>query len=136
MSVNVSPGENTEQQLSPKQESLIALLLAGVSIVAAAKSVGIAEKTAHKWLKLAHFQAAYKAAQKAIFNQALTGLMLKTSKAINTLDRHMDSELTPAAVQVRAAQIILEQAIDIHKTAELEEKIAELTSYVERLEKR
>lgn len=129
MSVNVSPDEKVEQ-LSPKQDSLISLLLAGVSIVTAARQVGIAEKTAHKWLKLAHFQEAYKAAQRSLFDQALTGLMLRVDKAISTLDRNMDGEETPASTQVRAAQIVLEQAIAIHKMSELEQKIAELEQYI------
>src|SRR6266567_918456 len=112
MSIN----ESSEGKLTPKQDTLIALLLAGVNIVAAAQQVGIAQATAHRWLKLAHFQAAYKTAQRALFDQALTGLMNKVDKAIVTLDRNMDADInTPASTQVRAAQIVLEQAIGVYK---------------------
>ncbi len=120
--------ENSE--LTPKQDTLITALLTPLSIVASAKAAGVSEKTARRWLKLPHFQQAYKAAQGVMFNQALQGLMLKVDKAITTLDRNMsatDSDIpVPASVQVRAAQIVLEQAMTIYKTNELEQKVAEL----------
>lgn len=119
---NVSSGE----QLTPRQEMLISLLLAGVTIVAAAKNVNITEQTAHRWLKLPHFQAAYKQAQQSLFSQSLQGLQGKIDKAIHTLDRNMDSEDTPASTQVRAAQIVIEQSVSIYKMSELEAKIAAL----------
>src|SRR5947209_8587978 len=114
MSANVSSTANEDEHLSPKQEQLITLLVSGVAIVTAAKNTGVAEKTAHRWLKLPHFQEAYKAAQKQLFDQALTTLMLEVDKAIDALKRNMDGELVPPAVQVRAAQIWLEQAVNMH----------------------
>ena len=116
--------------LTPKQERLIEALLTGHNITLSAKASGVADKTARRWLKLPHFQQAYKAAQKRLFDQALTGLMLKIDRAIETLDRHMSGEETPANVQVRAAQIVLEQAIIIHKVSELEAKFTELEQLI------
>ncbi|SRR6266568_1222507 len=115
-----------DQPLTPKQDMVIELLLAGVNITGAAKQAGIAEKTARRWLKLPHFQQAYRIAQHSLFDQALTGLMNKVDKAINTLDRNMTSEDAPASTQVRAAQITIEQSISIYKTQQLEERISEL----------
>lgn len=115
-----------EQGLTPKQELFLGSLLAGNTILTSAKVAGVTEKTAYKWLKLPHFKSAQKAAQKQLFDQALTGLMLKVDKAIETLDRHMSGEDTPASTQVRSAQIVLEQAINIGKMSELEAKYAEL----------
>lgn len=122
MSENVS----SEQELSPKQHLFIAALLAGHTIQLSAKAAGVTEKTGHKWLKLPQFQQAYRAAQRSIFDQALTGLMLKVDAAIATLERNMSGEDTPASVQVRAAQIVLEQAIASHKMSALESRIEEL----------
>jgi len=127
----MSGNDTTEAKLTPKQETLITALLTPLSITASAKVAGISEPTARRWLKLPHFQAAYKKAQKALFDQALTGLMLKVDKAIETLDRNMSGEDTPASTQVRAAQIVLEQAITVYKTAELEEKLKELEDIVQ-----
>src|SRR5258708_35253969 len=47
----------SDVSLSRKQEKLLQELLLGKSIVAAAKQAGIAEQTAHRWLKLPHIQA-------------------------------------------------------------------------------
>jgi phage terminase small subunit len=128
MTGNVQTTEQTE--LTPKQDTLITALLTPLSITAAALAAGVSEKTARRWLKLPHFQQAYKAAQKQLFNQALTTLMSKVDKAIDTLDRNMDGELVPASTQVRAAQIWLEMSVNMYKTQEIEEKIAELERIV------
>lgn len=90
------------------------------------QAVKIGDKTARRWLKLDHFQSAFKSAQRQLFDQALTGLMQKVDKAIETLDRNMDGEEVPPSTQVRAAQIVLEQSIGIYKVGELEQEIEEL----------
>lgn len=100
------------------------------SIVAAAQAAGVNDKTARRWLKLPHFQAAYKAAQKALFDEALSALLSGVDTAINTLKRNMTSEDVPPSTQVRAAQIWLEQAISLHKMSDLEQKIAELELFM------
>lgn len=122
---------NDQNKLTPKQEQLIEALLAGHNITVAAKVSSIGDKTARRWLKQEAFQAAYKSAQKALFNQALTGLMLKVDKAIETLERNMRSEEAPASTQVRAAQIILEQAVSSFRMSELEQRVEELKQRVD-----
>lgn len=119
-----------DQALSPKQEMLIAELIAGNNITIAARLADVGDKTARRWLKLPHFQQAYKAAQKQVFETALAALLLKVEKAVDTLDRNMDSVEAPAAAQIRAAQIVLEQANNVHKMRELEEKLVELEKLV------
>ncbi len=116
----------SSEKLTAKQETMIAALVAGHTIQTAAKAANVSERQAHRWLLLPHFQSAYKAAQKAVFNQALQGLMLRVDKAIEALDKHMSHEDTPPGSQIRAAQIILEQAISVHKTNELEAEIEAL----------
>lgn len=119
-----------DQALSPKQEMLIAELIGGNNITIAAKVAGIGDKTARRWLKLPHFQQAYKAAQKQVFETALAALLLKVEKAVDTLDRNMDSVEAPAAAQIRAAQIVLEQANNVHKMREMEERLGALENLV------
>jgi phage terminase small subunit len=118
-------GNDQAEQLTPKMEELIAALLSGLNITAAAKASGVAEKTARRWLKLPHFQKAYQAEQQSLFNERLAALRLGVSKCLATLARNMGED-APPATQVRAAQIWLEAALDIHKMSELEAKIAEL----------
>lgn len=119
-----------EKPLSSKQEALITALLATSNITVAARTAGVPDKTARRWVKLPAFQEAYRAAQRELFNDALQGLRAHVDTAIQTLVRHMSAEETPPGAQIRAAQIYLEQAIQVHKMSELEEKYAELEQLV------
>ena len=125
------PANTSEQQkTTPKQDVFIQALLAGNSIVTAAKIAGCNEKTAHAWLKLPHVQDAYRTAQRTVFDESLSHLMTDVQDACATLKTIMKDSEVSASVRVRAAQIILEQAIEIHKVSELEAKIAELEALV------
>lgn len=127
-----SPTEILEQTepLTAKQAALIPLLAAGVHINAAAAKIGIAESTAHRWMKLEPVQAALRKARQELFNEALEQLRDGVSSALDTLKRNMISEEAPAAVQVRAAQVWLAMAIELYRDDELERKLAVLEQYI------
>lgn len=109
--------------LSPKQQRLIACLLEGQSIVKASHACGIAEKTAHRWLKDPAFQTAYQTAKQQAFDEALSLLQYGVKAAIATLARNMKED-QPPAVQVRAAVAWLEQAITLYRGHEMDKHIA------------
>ena len=112
---------------TPGQEALIAALLAGQKIEAAAKTANISERTAYRWQKSPAFQAALKTAQHTLFNEKLNILKAGVGVALFTLQRNMsDKGNAPASTQVRAAQIWLEQAIALHKMTELEQRLVEI----------
>ena len=121
MPVNESDSERIE--LTPKQDKFISALLAGNSIVVAAKVAGIGEKAAHAWLKLPHVQSAYKDAKHTLFDESLSSLMSGIDTAITGIKGIAKDEETPANVRLRAYQIWLEQAISLHKMSELEQKV-------------
>lgn len=127
----MTENDQTEPKLSVKQEDFIAALLSQPSIAAAARSINLPDKTARRWLKLEHFQKAYHAAKQDKFTSALEILQSGVSVSIKALHKHMTSDETPPAVQVRAAQIWLDQAISLHKMSELEQKIADLEEIVQ-----
>lgn len=129
MSGNVRSTENTG--LTSKQEAAITALLSCPTIVEAAAEVGVNEKTIRRWMKEPAFLAAYREAQSILFDVSISCLQSKVGKAIETLDRNMSGEEVPAAVQVRAAQIVLEKAVELHKLSDLEEKIREFQAYVD-----
>lgn len=122
MPVNHSLTE--EKILTSKQEQLIAALVAGNSIVASAKAVGISEKTAHIWLKQSAFKKAYQEAKKTIFDESLERLKDGIDLAIDTLKRNM-TEAAPY-VQVQAAKIWFDAALLIHQNNDLEQRHAEI----------
>lgn len=123
---------NTSQEAktTPKQDAFIQALLAGNTIVTAASVAGCNEKTAHQWLKLPHVQTAYREAQHQLFDESILHIMSDIDEARTTLKAIMKDENASPSVRVRAAQIILEQAIEAHKVTVLETKIAELEELV------
>lgn len=126
--------ENTSAQdtcqLSAKQSKFLAALLAGNTIITSAQVAGCNEKTAHAWLKLPHVKQAYKDAQQAVFDEAVNSLITDIGDARATLKVIMTDSEAPAATRVRAAQILLEQAIELHKMSELEARLAELEDQI------
>jgi hypothetical protein len=120
MAAHDSPGE-----LSPKQYALLAAILTGKSTEAAAKSVLISPRTAYRWVKLPAFKVALAQGQQALFEENLGTLKQGVRGALTALARNM-GENKPAGVQVRSAQIWLEQAIAIYKMNDLEARLEEL----------
>lgn len=123
----MTDSDQAEQQLTPKQQQLIELLLAGLNIAAAARQLKIGDKTARRWLQKPDFKRAYRAAQHDLFRDAMQELHGLIPKAIKTLERHMTGDDTPAGYQIRAAQLILEQAQATDKAGELEDMRDKIT---------
>jgi uncharacterized protein YycO len=122
MAENGSPEQ--EKELTPKQEMLIAALIAGNTIAVAAKAVGVGERTAYTWLKQPLFQQEYQAAKQVAFNEILEEFRNDVSVAIQTLKRNM-TEAAPY-VQVQAAKIWLDMTFSTHQNDNLEQKHAEI----------
>jgi hypothetical protein len=123
--------ENEEPRLTPKQEELIIALLSSPTLTLAAQQVHVPLRTAQRWQKLPHFQASYRAAQQEKFTESLSLLQTGVSTAIKTLYTSMTSDTTPPAVQVRAAQIWLEQAIRMHTIDDLMQRVVELENIIQ-----
>jgi phage terminase small subunit len=117
-------------QLSTRQETFILALLSSSSIIEAARIARIAERTGRRWLKLAHVQQAYQAAQQEVFDDAITTLKLAMHDAVTLLRATLKDSEIPASTRVRAAQIILEHSLELHKIADLEARISELEQMV------
>jgi len=76
------------------------------------------------------YQDAYKAAQRALFDDSLSLLMAGVEDAVKGIKAiAKDDEIQPQ-VRLRAYQIWLEQAIGLHKMSELESKVEELEQFL------
>lgn len=128
------PEKTKIEDLTPNQDMLIALLLAGVSIPGAAKEIGVAEKTVRRWLQLAHFQRAYKDAQRSLFEENLSGLKTGIGDAVSILKNIAKDTEIPASTRVRAVQIWLEQAIGLDKLEVLQSRVEQLEHLVQEAE--
>lgn len=130
MPENVQILEENSEQLTPKQEKLVTLLLAGVSASAAAKQLDINDKTVYRWLKLAHVQHAYRQAQRDTFETSLNELRTGVSLAISTLREVLTDPNVKAYTKVQAASIWLDHAVKLYTLSEVEQRVAELEQYV------
>jgi transposase-like protein len=111
--------------ITPKQEHLLAALMAGSTVADAASRCNVNESTAYRWLKNETFQSTYQAARRAAFNETLLELMSGTAKALKVLRDAMDNGES-YAVRVRAAQIWIEHALQLHKMEDLDERLSRL----------
>jgi hypothetical protein len=111
--------------LGRKQEEAIAALLTQRNVEEAARAAGIGTRTLLRWLKLPEFDAAYRAARRAAFGQAIARLQQGASAAATTLLKTMIDPATPASVRVRASECVMNHA---NKGIELEDIEARLAA--------
>jgi hypothetical protein len=114
------------EKLSTKQHALISALLTEPSLQQAVKVVGIADSTAYRWLKMASFENAYRAARTEVVRQAVARLQAASGKAVSTLVEVMGDKDAGAPARVTAAVKLLEFSLRSLEWAELERRIAAL----------
>ncbi len=120
---------NEMKAITPKQEKAIAALVSTSTIKDAAESAGVTTVTLWRWLQLPEFAAAWRAARRQVVENAITQLQTAATQAVETLKRnlHCGNE----AVEVRAASIILEQAVKGVELVDLQERVERLESLLE-----
>jgi translation initiation factor 2 alpha subunit (eIF-2alpha) len=101
-----------------KMEQAVAALMTQPNIDTAARSVGISPNTLLNWMKVSEFDAAYRAAKRAAYGQAIARLQQAMPLAVQTMLRVMIDPATPASVKVRAAEVITNHS---HKGIEIED---------------
>lgn len=104
------------------KEKALAALLANSTIADAAKSCGLSQETLYRYLRDNKFVTDYRKARRQIVENSITQLQQASNEAVETLRRNLFCE-NPNA-EIRAAQIILDNAI----------KGVELIDVIERLE--
>lgn len=116
--------------ISRKQETFLLAYLSLATLRAAAAAAGISEDTGQRWLKLPEVRSRYEELKQEYVEASLIGLIRHTDKAIECLAGHLTNEQTPAAQQIRAAQLILEQVVELHKMSDLERRLIELEAVI------
>ena len=109
-----------------KKEAAIVALLTQRNMEEAAKSIGIAPRTLLNWMKDPGFDAAYRAAKRAAYGQAVARLRQGTAAAATTLLKTMIDTNTPASVKVRAAEAIFNHAVKAMEIEDIEARVVEL----------
>ena len=117
------------EKLTRKQEQAIAALLSTPTLKDAAQASGVSEVSLWRWMQLPEFQAQYRTARRQIVERAVSELQAATGEAVETLKRNLHCE--QASVEIRAAQIILEQAVKGVELIDLQERVEALEQAAE-----
>jgi hypothetical protein len=107
-------------------------LLSQPSIVKAAKASKIPLRTIQEWLRVPAFRTELQRAQSAMFEAAVVGLTRATEAAVAALVKNLAAKGLPG-VQVRAAKVLLDKAIQVRGMADLASEVAELRASLERV---
>jgi transposase-like protein len=109
--------------LTARQAGAVALLLAGRTYPAVARSVGVGRTTLYRWRQLPAFRQALLAGQRGMFASAVARLSGLTDGAIDQLSRLLRSEDERV---VLAACVAVLKGAEGHVLADLEQRLAEL----------
>ncbi len=121
------------EKLTRKHEQAIAALLSEPSIKAAAESCGVGEATLYRWLQLPSFAVAYRTARRQVVERAVSELQAACGEAVETLKRNLRCDIP--SVEIRSAQIIIEQAVKGIEIMDLQERVEKLELLLETQEK-
>lgn len=110
--------------LSVKQEKLIAYLLTERTIDQACQRAEVAVVTYWRWMQDRKFITVYRRARRDVIEGTVSRLQNMSAAAIDALERNLTCE-NPAS-EIRAATIILEQAVKGVELLDLESRIDDL----------
>ena len=113
------------KQLGRRKEAAILALLSQRSVLEAARSADVSERTLYRWMQEPDFDAAYRRARRAAFSQATARLQQMCAPAVSTLGKIMLDSNEPATSRVRAAANILDHAA---KALQIEDVLARLSA--------
>lgn len=120
------PPRHSETGLSTPQQQAILALLREPSVAAAAASAGVGERTLHRWMRLDHFEEAYRFARREAFVQAIGLTQRSSSAAVATLLRIMHDPKATWSARVSAATNVLKFARESIELDDLAVRVVKL----------
>lgn len=131
------PSENASEQASDDSQELttsqlkfVHAMLENNTIREAAQHAKISERTAYRYLNTPLVKDAIDTARTEIFETSMSEMKHAVKQAVRTLKRHLNNDETPPNAQIRAAQIIIEQTIELQKISTLEKQIADIEAKI------
>ncbi len=116
-------------QLSSKQAHILALLLSGDSIEAAAGKMKVNPATVHRWLDDPTFATAYQQGRRQIVEQAMTSLQALADEAIGVV-RSILTGSASDTVKLRAALGVIDHNLKWLELKDLEQRLAALEASI------
>jgi hypothetical protein len=117
-----------EQKLTPAQAKLIAQLLTGCSVRAAAKACGVGEKTAFNYLNMPHVKAVLQASTDALLADVIERSQLLAMAGLDKIKEIMDNSEADLFIQLRAATVLASRFTDV-KPQQAEQAAATATDW-------
>jgi transposase-like protein len=118
-------------KLSGKIDAAIAALLAQPSVAEAARLIGVKPQTLSRWMKIPEFDAAYRAAQRAVLGRAVARLQQASGAAVTTLLKVMFDTNAPKAARLAAADVVLRHAKDANEIGDIQSRVSALAQNTE-----
>ena len=125
--------KGSDDKINRKQELTIIALLQCPTLTAAAKQAGIAEATLWRWLQQSDFEEAYRRARQAAVDQAISQLQQASGEAVETLRAVQTDPNAPPSSRVTAAKAVLEMALKIRESEEMESRLTALENQLQRM---
>src|SRR5580698_3630020 len=104
-----------------KMEQAIAALLSHRNVDEAAREVGVSVNTLSRWMKQPEFEAALREARRRLAERAIGRLQDAVDAAAMTVLKIMLDSNVPAGTRLRAAEIVLERAVDTSEVDNIED---------------
>ena len=111
-------------KLDDRQEAVIAALLVEPTHAAAALKAGIGPATLARWLRDPDFKQEYRATRRSLVDSAIASLQRASGEAVAALQRGL--KCGNNAVEIRAAQMILEQGFRGLEVLDLADRVEEI----------
>lgn len=107
-------------------ELFLAALLGGVTVEAAAASVGISTRTAYRYLADVKFQQAFRDQKKAVLDRAVLRLTSAVDDALTTMISIHKSDAMPPASRAQCAIQLCKAAFANVMLSEIEDRLHQL----------
>jgi len=127
--------QDPRDDLTPKQVKTLTALLAGRSVEAAAKEVGVNPATVHRWLNEPSFKAARDAGQRELAELGLSLLLSLVRAAVGVQAEHL-REHTRMQIRQRASEFVIEHALKWIELEDMKARVDELNARMAELETR
>lgn len=117
----------TVPRLSAKQHKALEALLSGMTKGDAATSAGVTPRTLNRWLHedVLFWDTLQQESRTAVFD-ATRRLTATLDTAVTVMASVMEDVSAPAAVRLRAAQVVTETAVKLIETSDILKRLEEL----------
>jgi hypothetical protein len=113
-------------QAKGKRDQYIVALLENPTLEKAAAAAGVSSVTLSRAMQQPEFMEAYREARREAFSQSVARLQHASNAAVGTLLRVMTDRGAPASSRVRAAEVVLQNALRGMELEDIEARVSKL----------